>query len=381
MDFSWNENQKELKKTATKFAESKLNDGIIEKDRKSEFSQVGWKACSDFGLQGMLIPIAYGGSGVDTFDIVAILEGIGYGCRDNGLIFSINAHIWGCEIPIYHFGTEEQKQRNLPDLCKGKFLGAVAMTEPDTGSDIYALRTTVAKEKDYYILNGNKMFITNAPIANIFIVYARTTNFKGLSGISCFLVEKGMEGFILGEPFKKMGLKTSPMSDLAFNNCKIPRKNLIGNEGAGSIIFNDSMVWERIFILANCIGVMERLFDICVEYVKVRKLGNGPIGKYQSIANKIAEMKIRLEASRFLLYRAAWLKSNKKTAVMESAMAKLYVSESYVQNCRDAIQIYGGYGYGVEYELERELRDAMASTIYSGTSEIQKNIIARLSGL
>jgi len=381
MDFSWNKNQKELKETAIKFAENKLNDGIIERDKKGEFSPSGWKACADFGLQSMVIPKAYGGMGLNALDIVAILEGIGYGCRDNGLIFSINAHILGCEIPIYRFGTKEQKQEYLPKLCNGKLIGANAMTEPDTGSDAYALRTTATKEKDYYVLNGTKTFVTNAPIADLFIVYSRRDNSKGFSGLSCFLAKKGMEGLTVGNHLEKMGLRTSPMSEVAFNNCKVPKKNLIGKENSGAVVFNDSMEWERSFILANCLGIIERQIDTCVKYMNVRKSGNRPIGKYQSIANKIVEMKLRLETSRLLIYKAAWLKGNKKAAFIESAMAKLYVSESYIQNCREAIQVYGGYGYMVEYELERELRDALASTLYSGTSEIQKNIIAGLSGL
>jgi len=381
MDFAWSKNQKDLKEAAVKFAESKLNDKLIEKEERGEFSYQGWKACADFGLQGMLIPKAYGGMELNPLDMVAVLEGIGYGCRDSGLLFSINAHIWACELPIYHFGTEEQKQKYLPKLCQGESIGANAMTEPDSGSDVYGLRTTATEEKDGFVLNGSKMFITNAPVANLFIVYARSGASKGFAGISCFLVEKGAEGLMVGKEFKKMGLRTSPMSDVAFQQCRVPKDNVIGKIGSGAIIFSDSMEWERTFILSYCIGAMERQWEACLKYTKLRKTGEKPIGKQQAVANKIVEMRVRLETSRLILYKAAWLKNIKKSAVTDSAIAKLYVSEAYVQNMRDAIQIFGGYGYMVEYGLERDLRDALASTIYSGTSEIQKNIIGAFSGL
>ena len=378
MNFSWNEEQKELKDAAIKFAKSKLEEGVIELDRNGEFSRKGWAACSEFGLQGILIPEAYGGMGLNALDFTAIMEGIGNGSRDNGLIFSVNAHILACEMPILHYGTDEQKQKYLPGLVNGKIIGANAMTEPDTGSNVYALQTKATKEKDYYILNGSKTFVTNAPVSDMFIVYAKTDTSKSFFGVSCFIVERNTKGFTVGNKIEKMGLRTSLMSDIAFNDCKVPRSNMIGGENQGGIIFSDSMEWERGLIMSNCIGNMERQLQECIKYVKVRKIDKQPIGKYQSVANKISEMKVRLETSRLLLYQTAWLKSNKRPAAIESSITKLHISESYIQNCRDAVQIFGGYGYMVEYELERELRDAFASTLYSGTSEIQKNIISSL---
>lgn len=381
MDFLWSKDQEAFKKAAIVFAESKLNDEIIIRDRKNEFSYKGWKLCAEFGLQSMFISKKYGGMAFGLFDGIAVLEGVGYGCRDNGLIFTINAHIWGCEMPLYYFGSEEQKKKYLPYLCSGKLIGAHAITEPDSGSDVYSLMTTAVKERDYYILNGNKTFVTNAPIADVFIVYARTGNLKGFTGLSCFLIDKGLKGLSIGKTFEKMGIRTSPMSDIIFNNCKVPKKNVIGKENSGVVVFNSTIEWERIFMFANCIGIMEHQIMACIEYAKKRTMDNTPIGKHQSIANKIVDMKLRLETSRLMLYKAAWLKANKKSAAMESAMVKLYISEAYIQNSRDAIHIHGGYGYMTEYELERELRDALAGTLYSGTSEIQRNIIAGLLGL
>jgi alkylation response protein AidB-like acyl-CoA dehydrogenase len=378
MDFSWNEEQLDLKEAAFDFAKSKLSEGIIELDKNSEFSHVNWKACADFGLQNMLVPESYGGMGLNALDFTAVMEGIGKGCRDSGLMFSINAHILACVMPLLHYGSDELKQKFLQRLASGELIGANAMTEPDTGSDVYAMRSTAVRDNDFFIINGSKTFVTNGPIADVFIVYAKTDSSKGFFGISCFLVEKGTEGLSVGRKIEKMGLKTSPMSELGLIDCKVPASNMIGGEGSGGITFSDSMEWERSLILAYCIGVMERQIEDCLAYARIRKPGKQPISKYQSVTNKIADMKMRLEASRLMLYKVAWLKSLKKAASMESSLAKLYISDAFINNCRDAVQIYGGYGYMVEYELERELRDALAGTLYSGTSEIQRNIVSSL---
>ncbi len=378
MDFSLNENQIDLKKSAAEFAEKKLNDDVEERDRKSEFSRDGWNACADFGLQGILVPEQFGGMGLNAIDYAAIMEGIGYGGTDNGLIFSVNAHVLVCIIPILHHGSDALKEKYLPALVSGKMIGANAMTEADSGSDMFSNSTSAEKKNDYYVLNGSKTFATNAPVADTFIVYAATNKSKGFFGLSCFLVDRETEGLTVGNNMEKMGLRTSPISDVAFNNCKIPATHILGKEGSGGIMFGDTMEWERGLIMASCIGIMERQLYSCRKYAHVRKLGNQSIGKFQAIAHKIADMKVRLETSRLMLYKAAWLKSQKKTATLETAATKLYISESYIQNCREAMKIYGAYGYMVEYGLERELRDALASQYYSGTSEIQKNIISSM---
>jgi alkylation response protein AidB-like acyl-CoA dehydrogenase len=380
MDFSWSKEQEELKGAAVKFAQGELNHAVGEREKKAEFSYDGWHACAAFGLQGALIPKEYGGMGLDPLDVAAVLEGVGYGCRDNGLVFSVNAHMWACEIPLLRYGSETQKKTYLSGMSRGKLIGANAMTEPDSGSDVYALKTQAVEDGDHYILNGTKTFVTNAPVADVFVVYARVGETKGFAGICCFLVEKGTENMMIGKPFEKMGLKTSPMAEVAFDDCRIPKKNLIGKPGSGWIIFADSMEWERIFILASAIGVMEYQVEACLKYARERKVAGKPIGKNQAVADKLTGMRLRLETSRMMLYKAAWMKSENKKALMESALSKLQVSESYVQNCRDAMQIFGGYGYMVEYEMEREMRDALAATLYSGTTEIQRNIVAALSG-
>ena len=378
MDFLLTEHQEDFKASALEFAQSKLNDGVLERDRHNEFSLSGWKACADFGLQGILVPERYGGLELDALYYAAIMEGIGRGCKDNGLIFSVNAHILTCILPLLLHGSDEQKNTYLPGLVSGELIAANAMTEPDSGSDVYALRTSAIKDDGHYLLNGSKTFVTNGPVADVFVVYAATKKGGGFFGLSCFLVEKNSPGLYIGEKIEKMGLRTSPMSELGFNNCRIPVSSLLGEEGGGGLLFSSSMEWERGLILAHCLGIMDRLLNDCLHYADTRKISGQPISSHQSISHKLAEMKVRVETSRLLLYKAAWCKAMKKPAALETSLAKLSVSESYIENCRDALQIYGGYGYMVEYELERELRDALASSLYSGTSEIQKNIVSSL---
>lgn len=378
MDLAFTKHQEEFRDSAFDFAQSALNADIVERDRENIFSIENWKACADFGLQGILVPEEYGGLGLDALYYTAIMEGIGRGCKDNGLVFSINAHILTCIIPVLQHGSDSTKERYLYDLVAGDSIAANAMTEPNSGSDAYSLRTTAQREGDHYILNGSKTFVTNAPVADIFIVYAVTGESRGFFSLSAFVVEKDTPGLFVGNKIEKMGLRTSPMSEIGFNNCRIPLENRLGAEGSGGIIFNSSMEWERGLLLASCIGIMERLLNDCLHYAKTRTINNESISKNQAIAHKLADMKVRLETSRLMLYKAAWLKSRGKAAALETSLAKLSVSESYIENCRVAMQIFGGYGYMVEYELERELRDALASSLYSGTSEIQKNIISSL---
>jgi alkylation response protein AidB-like acyl-CoA dehydrogenase len=236
-------------------------------------------------------------------------------------------------------------------------------------------------EGDHYILNGTKTFCTMATLADVFVIFATVDKRKGFMGVTAFIVEKGYPGFSVGKQIQKMGLRTAPFAELIFEDCKVPVENRLGREGNGAAIFDDSIEWERSCILASLLGGMERQLEQCVKYAKERKQFGKPIGKYQSIANKIVDMKVRLETARLILYKVAWMKKARGKASMEAAIAKLYLSESWVKSCLDAVQIHGGYGYTTEFELERDLRDSVASTIYSGTSEIQKNIVARYLGL
>jgi alkylation response protein AidB-like acyl-CoA dehydrogenase len=381
MDLELSEPQIELQNAAIKFARSELNDNIIQRDREEAFSSEGWKKCAEFGVLGLPVPVEYGGMGLGITEVIAVMEGLGYGARDHGLLFSINAHLWTNSLPILVYGNEEQRRKYLPGLCDGALIGANGATEPDAGSDVFSMRTRAERRGDTYVLNGSKTFVSNAPVADLFVVYATIDAGLGPMGITGFLVERGTPGFTIGRRLEKMGLRTSPMSEITFDDCAIPVANRLGREGRGVGIFESSMEWERGCILANYLGLMRRQLEQCIEHVRHRKQFGQAIGKFQSVANRVVNMKVRLETSRPLVYRIGWLKERKKPAMLESALAKLYVSESLVSSCQDALQIFGGYGYMVEQGIERELRDALGSTLYSGTSEIQRNVIAKCLGL
>ncbi|MFQ5901195.1 MAG: acyl-CoA dehydrogenase family protein [Thermodesulfobacteriota bacterium] len=381
MDFSWDEDQLELKKTVIDFAQKELNSDLIERDRTGSFPGENWKKCADFGIHRLAIPIEFGGCGFDPLTTMFAMEGLGYGCKDNGLIFAINAQMWSIQSPILRFGSEIQKRTYLPKLLSGELIGSHGMTEPGSGSDSFSLLTRADKKGDTYILNGTKTFISNAVVADLFLIFATVNKSKGFMGITAFLIEKGINGLSVGRSIEKMGLRTSPMAEVVLDDCKVGTENRLGKEGNGAIIFKHSMGWERSCILASCIGTMERQVEVCTEYAKTREQFGKPIGKFQSIANRIIDMKIRLETARLLLYRAGWLRSQGQKAIQEVAMAKLYLSECFVQSSLDAIQVHGGYGFTTEYGIERELRDSVAGRIYSGTSEIQREIIAQAMGL
>jgi alkylation response protein AidB-like acyl-CoA dehydrogenase len=381
MDFSWTDEQVALKNGVIEFAKRELNDNLIESDQQGEFSREKWQKCARFGIQGLPIAEEYGGAGVDILTTMLAMEGLGYGCRDNGLIFALNAQLWSVQLPIVTFGTEAQKRSYLPRLCSGELIGAHGMTEPDSGSDAYKLRTLAKRENGAYVLNGTKTFVTNAPVADLAVVFATVDPTQGLGGVTAFLVENGTPGFSVGRDIDKMGLRTAPMAELILQDCRVPEQNRLGPEGAGASIFNSSMEWERSCILASHVGAMQRQLETCIKYARDRRQFGQQIGKFQSVSNRIADMQVRLETARLLLSKVAWLKKTGKPAVMEAAIAKLYLSESFVKSSMDAIRIHGGYGYTTEFEVERDLRDAVGGTLYSGTSDIQRMIIARWLGL
>jgi alkylation response protein AidB-like acyl-CoA dehydrogenase len=381
MDFSWSDEQREMFQAVSTFARKELNDGLIERDRDAVFNHEGWKQCGAVGLPGLTVPAEYGGAGADALTAVGVLEKFGHACRDNGLTFSLNAHLWTACMPLVEFGTDTQKQKFLPGLSRGDLIGGNAMSEPGSGSDAFSLRTTAEKRDGRYVLNGGKTWVTNAPVADVLVVYATIDPDKGAGGVTAFLVEKGTPDFTVGGKLDKMGLRTSPMAEVFFDNCEIPEENLLGKEGSGSQLFTRSMTWERSCILASAVGSMQRLLETCVKHARERKQFGQAIGKFQQVSSKIVDMKLRLETARHLLYHTAWLRGQGKSSVMEAALVKLHLSESWVKTCEDAIQIHGGYGYMKEAELERELRDAVGSRIYSGTSEIQRNLVAALLGL
>jgi alkylation response protein AidB-like acyl-CoA dehydrogenase len=382
MDFSLNEEQQILRENIVRFARENLNAGVIERDREQHFPRELWLKCGELGLQGLPVPEEYGGSGLDALSCAIALEALGYGCHDGGLVFSLCAHLLSCVVPLWKHGNEEQKRRYLPGLCNGRLIGVHAMTEPGSGSDAFALRTRAVRDGDGYRLNGTKIFISNGPVADLVIVFALTDPKKGyFGGVTAFLIEKDNPGFRVSQKFEKMGLRTSPIGEVVFEDTYVPSSAVLGEVGGGATFFTSTMDWERICLFASHIGTMERLMETSINYARTRTQFGQPIGKFQAVSHRIADMKVQLEAARLLTYRAAWRLSRAKSASLDAAMTKLFVSESLVKTALDTVQIHGGYGYMTDYEVERALRDAIGSTIYSGTSEMQRNIIARWLGL
>jgi alkylation response protein AidB-like acyl-CoA dehydrogenase len=381
MDFDLTEEQRALRDSIVAFASRELNDDVVERDKSGTFSREAWKKCADLGLLGLPVPEEYGGAGADALTTIVALEALGYACTDNGLIFSVNAQMWACEMPIVRFGTDEQKRRWLPGLCDGSVIAAHGMSEPGSGSDAFSLSTTAQKNGSAYVLDGSKTFVTNAPESDLFVVVGTIDKELGFAGVTAFLIEKGTRGFTVGKPLSKMGLRTSPMSELFFDGCEVPDENLLGKPGQGMLVFDSSMSWERGCILASTVGTMQRQLERSLAYGQERRQFGQPIGSFQAVSHKLVDMKLRLDTARLLLYRLGWLIDRGETTTLESALVKLYLSECYVRSSLDALQVHGGYGYMTEYELERDLRDAIGSRLYSGTSELQYNVAAKSMGL
>ena len=381
MDFSLTADQRELTEAAADFARRELNQDLAKREDAGEFPWEAWRKCAKFGVQGLPVSAELGGADADILTTALVMEALGYGCHDNGLLFSLNAQMWSVELPLVTFGTTAQQQAYLPGMVSGDVIGAHGMTESGSGSDALHMSTRAERRGDHYLLKGAKQYITNAPVADVLLVYAADTSRPGLSGISAFLVDAGTPGLTVSASFEKLGLRTSPMGEITLHDCLVPAGSRLGPEGAGMSIFNSSMEWERSCLFASIAGAMRRQLDTCVEYARSREQFGQPIGKFQAVSGKLADMYVRLEAARSLIYRVAWLKGQGRSAPSEAAAAKLFTSEAWVRSSQDAIQVHGAMGYLKEAGIERDLRDAIASTIYSGTSEIQRVVIARMLGL
>ncbi len=381
MEFAWTADETAFRAAVIAFARQSLRDEVIPRDRAGVFPRDLWQRCGEFGIQGLPFPEELGGGGRDAMAAVQAMEALGYATRDNGLLFGLAAQMWSVQMPIYRFGTAEQKTRFLPGLCRGTQIGAHGMSEPDSGSDAFSLRTTAIRQGDVYVLNGAKTFVSEGPVADLFLVFATIDRTKGALGITAFLVERDTPGFRVGRPIHKMGLRTSPMAELGFDDCHVPVANRLGKEGRGATLFNDSMEWERGCILASAVGAMERQLEESVAYARERRQFGTAISQFQAVQHRLVDMKVRLETARLLLYRATWAKQHDRDAGAAAAIAKLVISEAWVQSGLNAVQLRGGYGYTEEYEAERDLRDAIGSTLFSGTADIQRNLIARSLGL
>ncbi|MFS4467932.1 acyl-CoA dehydrogenase family protein [Maribacter sp. 2210JD10-5] len=383
MDFSWKEEHENYKKEVIEFAQSRLGNTFTEADKNCTFSKDDWQKCADFGLLDLAIPKEYNRTNkeIDILGATLAMEGLGYGYTDNGLPFALSAQMWTVQLPIAQFGSIDQKKEYLPALSSGKCIASHALTEPNAGSDVFSMQLKAEKVDGGYLLNGEKCLITLAPVADVLLVFATTNPKLGKWGITAFLVKRNTKGLKISENKEKMGLRTVPIGDLFFKDCFIPEACRLGKEGGGWAITNHSLEHDRCSILASQLGAMERQLETAINFVKNRKQFDKKISEFQSVSNRIANMKLRLETSRLLLYKVAWLKNQGKSAMLEAALLKLQLSEDFVSSSMDTIRLHGGAGYLSQNEIERDLRDAIGGIIYAGTSDIQRNIIAKLLGL
>jgi alkylation response protein AidB-like acyl-CoA dehydrogenase len=383
MDFSWSETQQSLYDETVLFARDRLAAGRAAGAQKREYAPGSerWRTAGEHGLLGLSAPEEFGGGGFDALTTARVMEALGYGCDDMGLTFSIAAHLFACTMPLAEFGKPELRSRMLSRLCRGEWIGANAATEAEAGSDVFAMCARAERDGDGWVLNGVKSYVTNGPLADVTLVYAKTDREAGYLGVSAFVVERGAAGFRFGEPFEKMGLRSAPIASLYLEDCRVGADALLGTEGQGAEIFRSSMQWERACLFAAYVGQMERQLETAVAYARERRQFGKRLGSFQAISHRIANMKLRLESARLLLYKACWALDRGADAALDISLAKLAVSEAAVQSGLDAIQIHGGIGYTTELGIERELRDAIPATLFSGTSEIQRDLIARELGL
>jgi alkylation response protein AidB-like acyl-CoA dehydrogenase len=354
----------------------------VDADLRSEFAAADWKRCADRGIHGVMVPTDLGGSGADLATTLLTLEGLGHGCRDNGLAFAIGSQILSTQETIVRFGSEEQQRTWIPPLIAGDVLGAFAMTEPDSGSDAYSLTTTADRRGDgSYVLNGHKAYLTLGSRCAFVIVFASTKPGAGAWGLSTFIVPTDLDGVERLANRDKMGMRTTPFGDITLTDVVVPASALIGREGAGAAIFNAVLQVERSFVFATQVGAMQRQLETSISYACEREQGGQAIGNYQAVAHRIADMKQRHETARLMLYRAAMAAVTGRDLAMSAALAKLTASEAGLDAALSASMVHGAKGYVSEFEVERDLRDAIGGLVYSGTSDIQRNIIARLLGL
>lgn len=378
MEFSYSDDQRMLREQISRFATTELRDGESSTAAEGSFPVEKWRKCGEMRLQGLPVPESLGGAGLDPLSTAIALEALGYGCRDGGLVFAICAHLLACVVPIWKHGSPELHARYLADLCSGAKIAVNGMTEPGTGSDAFAMQTRAVPKGSGFVITGAKTFSSNAPVADVAVVYASTDREKGYhGGITAFVVESGAEGFRTGQTFRKLGLHNCPIGELLLDDVYVPASAVIGRVGQGAAIFSESMDWERACLVACHIGTIEWLIERAVEYARTRKQSGQTISKFQAVAHRIVDTKVRLEAGRYLTYKAAAGLERPRTASMDASIAKLYVSESLLSSALDTLRVFGGYGLMSEYGIEQVVRDSVAGTIYSGTSDIQRNIIAR----
>ncbi|NCA19870.1 MAG: acyl-CoA dehydrogenase [Crocinitomicaceae bacterium] len=375
MNFELSEEQLAVKEAARDFAQNVLKPGVIERDNLQKFPAEQIKQLAELGFMGMMVDPKYGGSGMDTLSYVLAMEEISKVDASTSVCMSVNNSLvcWGLE----KFGTEEQKQKYLVPLAKGEKIGAFCLSEPEAGSDATSQRTTAMDMGDHYILNGTKNWITNGSSASIYLVIAQTNVEAGHKGINALIIERGMDGFIVGAKEDKLGIRGSDTHTLLFNDVKVPKENRIGEDGFGFKFAMKVLSGGRIGIAAQALGIAGGAYELALDYSKQRKAFGKEIYKHQAIAFKLADMATEIEAAKMLVYKSAWDKDNGRNYDQSSAMAKLYASKVAMEQTVEAVQIHGGYGFVKEYHVERLMRDAKITQIYEGTSEVQKIVISR----
>ncbi len=375
MNFELSEEHKMIRDAAKDFAQTELLPGVIERDEAQEFPTEQIKKLGELGFLGMMVDPKYGGGGMDAISYVLAMEEISKVDASCSVIMSVNNSLvcWGLET----YGTEEQKEKYLKPLALGEIIGAFCLSEPEAGSDATSQQTTAIDKGYYYLLNGTKNWITNGTTASVYLVIAQTDIGKGHKGINAFIVEKGMEGFVVGLKENKLGIRGSDTHSLMFTDVEVPKKNRVGEDGFGFTFAMKTLSGGRIGIAAQALGIASGAYELALQYSRERKAFGKEISKHQAVAFKLADMATEIDAARLLCLKAAWLKDNNRNYDKAGAMAKVFASETAMKTTVEAVQVHGGYGFVKEYHVERLMRDAKITQIYEGTSEIQRIVISR----
>jgi butyryl-CoA dehydrogenase len=374
MDFSLSKKEILFRQMIREFAEAEVKPLAAEVDEEERFPTETVEKMGKLGLMGIPFPVEYGGAGGDNMVYSIAVEELSRVCATTGVILS--AHTSLCVAPIYEFGTEEQRKKYLPKLCSGEWLGAFGLTEPNAGTDAAAQQTTAVLDGDHYILNGSKIFITNAAYSHVYVVMTMTDKSQGTRGITAFIVEKDFPGFSIGKKEKKLGIRGSATCELIFENCRVPKENLLGKLGGGFSIAMKTLDGGRVGIASQALGIAQGAMDETVKYVKERKQFKRSIAQFQNTQFQLADLETKIEASRLLVRAAACKKDRKEPFSVDAARAKLFAAETAMEVTTKAVQFHGGYGYTREYPVERMMRDAKITEIYEGTSEVQRMVIS-----
>ncbi|MDN3259867.1 acyl-CoA dehydrogenase family protein [Streptomyces sp. CSDS2] len=377
MDFSWSPEQRAAQDAVAQAVRDVFEDSPV----TGFFTPKHWRALGELGLLGLCVPTRYGGRGLGALETAGMVEAFGRACTSTGLVFAASAHLFACTVPVAAFGSAAVKERLLPGLCSGELVAGNAMTEAEAGSDVSRLAVHAERTAGGWLLTGEKSFVSNGPAADVYVTYATTDPDAGHLGVTAFVVERTAAGLTAGEPFGKLGLSACPAGTVTFDGCYVPDEQVLGEEGTGGAVFQHSMGWERACLFAGYLGLMDRLLDRSVEHARTRRQFGHRIGDFQAVSGRVVDMKLRLDSARLLLHRACWEMDRGDDATLSVALSKLAVSEGALASAVDAVQLFGGRGYRSEDGIEAYLRDTLPGTIFSGTSDIQRLLIAKELGL